>query len=156
MPELFSHPETTPAPTPARETIPYNPALDGMRAIAVIGVLLYHGTVWWTPGGFLGVDVFFTLSGYLITTLLLLERSSTGGIDLQAFWVRRARRLLPALIAVLLAVAAYAAFFAEPVTALRLRWDSIAALFYLANWRFVFSGQSYFEQFASPSPLRHT
>ena len=156
MPELFAHPETTPAPTPARETIPYNPALDGMRAIAVIGVLLYHGTVWWTPGGFLGVDVFFTLSGYLITTLLLLERSSTGGIDLQAFWVRRARRLLPALIAVLLAVAAYAAFFAEPVTALRLRWDSIAALFYLANWRFVFSGQSYFEQFASPSPLRHT
>src|SRR4051794_11977419 len=75
----------------------YRPALDGVRAVAVVGVLLYHGTLWWTAGGFLGVDVFFALSGYLITTLLVLEHDATGRIDLGGFWVRRARRLLPAL-----------------------------------------------------------
>jgi peptidoglycan/LPS O-acetylase OafA/YrhL len=136
-------------------SIAYQPALDGLRAVAVGAVMLYHGGVTWMRGGFLGVDVFFVLSGYLITTLLLAEWGRRGSIDLAAFWARRARRLLPALGLVLVGVAAYAAFVAEPSTLASLRGDALAAIGYAANWRFVLSGQSYFEQFASPSPLRH-
>src|SRR5688572_28238768 len=84
-----------------RQGLPYQPGLDGLRALAVIAVLLYHGGVGWAGGGFLGVEVFFALSGYLITSLLLVEHDHTGRIDLRAFWARRARRLLPALFAVL-------------------------------------------------------
>ena len=87
---------TSAAPVARTErALPFAPALDGLRAIAVTAVLLYHGGVDWMPGGFLGVDLFFVLSGYLITSLLLAERRGTGGIDLRAFWLRRARRLLP-------------------------------------------------------------
>ena len=139
-----------------RSRFGYRPALDGLRAVAVIGVLLYHGTLWWVGGGFLGVDVFFTLSGYLITTLLLLEHDSTSHIDLRGFWIRRARRLLPALFAVTAAVIIYALVWADPIELNTLRGDAIASLLYVANWRFIFSHQSYFEQFAAPSPLRHT
>jgi peptidoglycan/LPS O-acetylase OafA/YrhL len=134
----------------------YQPALDGLRAVAVLGVMLYHGLVAWSTGGFLGVDVFFTLSGYLITTLLLLERKSTSTINLGGFWIRRARRLLPALFLVLAVVAIYAAFFADPLELSSIRGDALASLLYVANWRFIFSGQSYFAQFLAPSPLRHT
>ncbi len=139
----------------AAKRLSYQPALDGLRAVAVVSVILFHNGVSWMPGGFLGVDVFFVLSGYLITTLLLLEWHHPGGIDLKAFWTRRARRLLPALLLVLVAVAAYARFAADPATVQSLRWDSLSSLFYVANWRFVFSHQSYFEQFSAPSPLRH-
>src|SRR5512135_3191240 len=90
------------------------PGLDGLRAVAVGAVLLFHGGVASARGGFLGVDVFFVLSGYLITMLLLREQQATGRIALGAFWARRARRLLPALFVVLAAVAAYAALLAEP------------------------------------------
>ena len=86
----------------------YQPALDGLRALAVLGVLLYHARVSWAPGGFLGVDAFFVLSGFLITSLLVDEWRKHGRIDLRAFWVRRARRLLPALVLVVIAVGAYA------------------------------------------------
>jgi peptidoglycan/LPS O-acetylase OafA/YrhL len=134
----------------------YQPALDGLRAVAVLGVLFYHGLVSWWRGGFLGVDVFFTLSGYLITTLLLMERDATSRIDLKGFWIRRARRLLPALFLVTAFVAAYGAFFAEPLELSSLRADSIASLFYVANWRFIFSGQSYFSALLAPSPVKHT
>lgn len=133
----------------------YEPALDGLRAVAVLAVLLYHAEVAWLPGGFLGVEVFFALSGYLITTLLLRERRANGRIDLLEFWRRRARRLLPALVLVLLAVAAYAAVLAEPEELRRIRGDGLAALLYVANWRMIASGESYFEQFAAPSPMRH-
>ncbi len=139
-----------------RSRFHYLPALDGIRAVAVVGVLLYHASVAWIPGGFLGVDVFFALSGYLITTLLLLERRDTNRIDLVGFWSRRARRLLPALFAVTVFVIVYARFFADPVELSRLAGDALAALLYVANWRFIFTNQSYFEQFAAPSPLRHT
>lgn len=142
--------------TPGRATLPYNPALDGVRAIAVVAVLLYHAGVGEFSGGFLGVDVFFTLSGFLITTLLLLERDSTRRIDVVQFWLRRAKRLLPALFLVLAAVVIYAAFFAHDSELARIRGDTLASLFYVANWRFVFSGQSYFAQYTTPSPLRHT
>src|SRR5689334_13985595 len=83
-------------------TLPYVAALDGLRALAVAAVLLYHGGVPAAPGGFLGVDVFFVLSGFLITSLLLAERGASGAVDLARFWLRRARRLLPACFAVIL------------------------------------------------------
>lgn len=137
-------------------TLRHLPALDGLRAIAVIGVLLYHGDVSWGRGGFLGVDIFFVLSGYLITSLLLAEWDRWGAIDLAAFWLRRARRLLPALFLVILAVALYTATIAPAGQRDQLRGDSLSALLYVANWRFILTGQSYFAQFQSPSPLLHT
>ena len=131
------------------------PALDGLRAAAVAAVLLYHGDVAWARGGYLGVDAFFVLSGFLITSLLLVEWQRTGGIALPQFWRRRARRLLPALFLVLGAVALFAAIWAPADMLQRLRGDAFAAIGYVANWRFIASGQSYFAQFASPSPLQH-
>src|SRR3954462_8927191 len=92
-------------------------SLDGLRALAVAGVLAFHGGLPWARGGFLGVDAFFVLSGYLITTLLLAEWGREGRIALVAFWGRRARRLLPALGLLLLGVAAYAAVFTPADTA---------------------------------------
>lgn len=141
-----------PAPQ-RRRTLAYNPALDGLRAVAVVGVLLFHGGVSWVPGGFLGVDVFFVLSGYLITTLLLRERVADGGIDLGAFWSRRLRRLLPALLLLLVGVAVATPFLVDPAQRGSVGGDGIAALAYVANWRFVLTEQSYFA--GSPSPLRH-
>ena len=132
----------------------YRPALDGLRAVAVVVVMLYHGGVSWAGGGFLGVDVFFVLSGFLITSLLVQEWSRTGRIALRAFWWRRARRLLPAMMAVLAAVAGYALLSSSSQP--RLRGDSLATLGYVSNWWFIASGQSYFDQFLEPSPLRHT
>lgn len=133
----------------------YLPALDGLRAFAVLAVMAYHGGVARTPGGFLGVDLFFVLSGFLITSLLVLEHRKSGAVDLRAFWIRRARRLLPALVLVLAWVALYAAIWADPAQLSTLRGDSLATAFYVANWRFVVAEQSYFEQFLTPSPLRH-
>ena len=133
----------------------YQPALDGVRAFAVLSVLAYHLDAGWAQGGFLGVDTFFVLSGFLITSLLVGEFTRRGGIGFAGFWARRARRLLPALLLVLLAVAAYAVL-AAPATQLdRLRGDGLATLFYGANWRFIASGQSYFDLFSEASPLRH-
>jgi peptidoglycan/LPS O-acetylase OafA/YrhL len=134
----------------------YMPALDGVRATAVAAVLLYHADVSWAGGGYLGVDAFFVLSGFLITSLLLAEWRGEGRIALSAFWARRARRLLPALFLVLAAVAAYGAVIAAPVELEHLRHDGLSALGYVANWGQIFSHQSYFESFAAPSPLRHT
>jgi peptidoglycan/LPS O-acetylase OafA/YrhL len=136
--------------------MPYEPALDGMRALAVGAVLAYHAGLPWARGGFLGVDAFFVLSGYLITALLLAERTATGRIDLRAFWARRARRLFPALLLVVAGVAWYAAAVADPDELAGLRADAVATLAYVANWREVFAGDSYFDQFAAPSPLLHT
>ena len=134
----------------------YMPALDGLRALAVIAVLLYHADVGWARGGYFGVDAFFVLSGFLITGLLLGEWQATGHIDLKAFWIRRARRLLPALALVLAGVALYAAMAAYPVELAQLRRDGFSTLVYAANWNQIVSHQSYFEQFAAPSALRHT
>jgi peptidoglycan/LPS O-acetylase OafA/YrhL len=142
-------------PVPSTPSIPYQPALDGLRGVAVLAVLAYHGGATWMRGGFLGVDLFFVLSGYLITTLLLVEWGRHGRIDLRAFWVRRARRLLPALALVLVGIAVYAVAVAKASQLERIRDDGLAAIGYVANWRFVLSDQSYFEQFAVPSPFRH-
>jgi peptidoglycan/LPS O-acetylase OafA/YrhL len=141
---------------PIVPTLGYRPGLDGLRAFAVVAVLLYHGDVSWARGGFVGVDVFFVLSGFLITSLLLTEHEATGRVDLRRFWTRRARRLLPALSGVLLGVALYAAVWGQPTELGRIRGDGIASLFYVSNWRFVLDGSSYFSLFEAPSPLAHT
>jgi peptidoglycan/LPS O-acetylase OafA/YrhL len=140
---------------PRSQRLGYQPALDGIRAFAVGAVLLYHAGQSWAVGGFLGVDTFFVLSGFLITSLLVGEWAGRGRIDLRAFWVRRAKRLLPALFVVMVGIVVYAAAFAAPGELDRIRGDSFSTLGYVANWRFVFSGQSYFDQFTQPSPLRH-
>jgi peptidoglycan/LPS O-acetylase OafA/YrhL len=144
-------------PTVNRESgeLTYQPALDGLRALAVAAVIAYHLGAGWARGGFLGVDAFFVLSGFLITSLLLAEWGRHGGISLPRFWVRRARRLLPALFLVLAAIALYAAALAPSHQLRTLRGDGLASVFYVANWRFVLSGQSYFDLFTLPSPMRH-
>ena len=139
----------------ARPSMRYSPALDGLRAVTVIGIMLYHGGTTWLGGGFLSVDVFFALSGYLITTLLLIEYERSGTLDLKSFWARRARRLLPALFLMLVAVLVYGAFLTGDAAA-AVRRDALATLVYMSNWWFIISGNSYFEQFQDPSPLTHT
>jgi peptidoglycan/LPS O-acetylase OafA/YrhL len=131
------------------------PALDGLRAIAVSGVMLYHGGAPLVGGGFLGVNVFFVLSGFLITSLLLGEWAKRLTIRLGQFWTRRARRLLPALLLMLVGVAVYAKVFATPGEFANLRLDSLSTLFYVANWHFIFAGADYFSQTAQPSPVSH-
>ncbi len=131
------------------------PALDGIRAVAVGLVLAEHGGIPGVSGGFLGVDVFFVLSGFLITSLLLDELGSTGRIALAGFWIRRARRLLPALIVMVLAVVAARVLFPPEATA-SLRDDAVAAFFWVANWAFVAQRTDYFSQGTPPSPLQHT
>ncbi|MEW5808001.1 MAG: acyltransferase family protein [Actinomycetota bacterium] len=131
------------------------PALDGVRAIAVGLVLADHGGVPGLPGGFLGVDVFFVLSGFLITSLLIEETNRTGRIGLRGFWVRRARRLLPALVVMVLAVVAARDLF-SPESVAGLREEAVAALFWMSNWTFVAQQTDYFSTGAPPSPLQHT
>jgi len=141
-------------PEPGRVRIPHAPALDGLRALAVGAVLLYHAGVSWMPGGFLGVEVFFVISGYLITSLLLAEWSTTGRIDLAGFWLRRARRLLPALYVLLPAVIAFAVIFL-PEEVAGIRGDAVSGAWYVNNWYQIFSHKSYFENVGRPSLLRH-
>jgi peptidoglycan/LPS O-acetylase OafA/YrhL len=130
------------------------PAIDGLRAIAVAAVFLYHADSSWLPGGFLGVDVFFVISGYLITSLLLAELETTGTVSLLRFWAARARRLLPALF-LLLAVCLIVGATVERGKLVGLRGDALSAIFYYANWHFVFGHESYFAQFGRPGLLRH-
>jgi peptidoglycan/LPS O-acetylase OafA/YrhL len=143
-------------PTTAdRHAFAYQPALDGMRALAVLAVIAYHNGYDWAVGGFLGVDAFFVLSGFLITTLLVLEYRRADSIGLVAFWGRRLRRLLPALLLVLLFCAVYARVLLDPLEIGGFRWDALSSLFYVTNWRFIASGQSYFDVFSTASPVRH-
>jgi peptidoglycan/LPS O-acetylase OafA/YrhL len=150
---LSSLPRPSPGPS-HRATIPHLPALDGLRGAAVIGVLFFHdGRL---RGGYLGVDLFFVLSGFLITSLLLAESRAAGRIDLRTFWIRRARRLFPAVLALLPAVALQTFLFAKPEALARIRGDGLATLFYYANWRSIFAGKSYWDLFDAPSPFEHT
>jgi peptidoglycan/LPS O-acetylase OafA/YrhL len=130
----------------------YQPGLDGLRAISVIAVIFYHAGFGWMHGGFLGVEVFFVVSGYLITSLLLEEREGTGGVRLRQFWLRRARRLLPALFGVLIAIGVWVALFGTAQQQSDLHRDFLPGLFYFANWGQIFGGAQYFGNF---SPLRH-
>ncbi len=130
-------------------------ALDGLRAIAVALVLADHGGIPGVSGGFIGVDLFFVLSGFLITSLLIDELHRTGRIDLTGFWIRRGRRLLPALVLMVLTVA-IAHELLPPDAVVGLREDAIAAFFWVANWRFVTQHTDYFTEAGTPSPLQHT
>ncbi len=132
----------------------YIPALDGLRALAVVAVLLYHGDVGWIPGGFLGVDVFFVISGYLITCLLLSDWRQQGRIGFARFYLRRARRLLPALFLMLAVVCLYSVLFL-PDTVSELRGQVIAAIAYVQNWWLIFHDVSYFVAAGRPPLLRH-
>ncbi|MGA0357795.1 MAG: acyltransferase family protein, partial [Ilumatobacteraceae bacterium] len=148
--------ELSRAVRPRRVTIssvPYLPGLDGLRAIAVIAVMIYHADPGWLPGGFLGVEVFFVISGYLITLLLMAERERDGRIHLGAFWMRRARRLLPALFAVMIALAVYTTLF-RPESLGKVRGDLIAGFFYVSNWFQIWVGAGYASS-GDFAPLRH-
>jgi len=145
-----------PDASPVGERLSYVAGLDGIRAFAVAAVIAYHAGVSHVTGGFLGVDVFFALSGFLITSLLLGEARHTSTIKLGAFWARRARRLLPALFLVLCFVGIFAWLGAAPGTYPGLRLDSLATLLYVANWHFILEGSSYFQAALAPSPLTHT
>lgn len=134
----------------------YLPALDGLRAVAVALVVAYHLEFGWATGGFLGVDLFFVISGFLITTLLLRERESNGRIALGPFWLRRFRRLVPPLVVMTAVTVAATRLYGLPEQWTSIRWDAVGALAYVANWRFISAGQSYFEALLGPSPLRHT
>ncbi|MGG3872511.1 acyltransferase family protein [Brevibacillus laterosporus] len=132
----------------------YMPGLDGLRALAVFAVILYHLNVNWAPGGLLGVGVFFVLSGYLITDILISQWKQRGKIDLKDFWIRRAKRLLPAMIVMLIAVVVWLALF-DRAQLQALRGEIVAALLYVSNWWLVFHEVSYFESFGPASPFGH-
>ena len=130
------------------------PALDGMRGLAVIAVLLFHSRFSWARGGFLGVTMFFVLSGYLIGGLLLAEHDEHGSIDLRHFWIRRARRLAPAVLVLIALVVAYLAI-AVKSPAPGILVDGLASVAWVANWRFVFEHQTYAALFSDPTPFQH-
>jgi peptidoglycan/LPS O-acetylase OafA/YrhL len=147
-------------PKPAKGPhLTYRPGLDGLRALAVIGVFLYHARPHsdgdpWLPGGFLGVDLFFVLSGYLITSILLVEWEHHNRINLLRFWGRRARRLFPAVVVVVLAALALSAIFARADLA-RTRSDAVSSLFYFTNWHLIIANHSYYNLMGLPSLLQH-
>ncbi len=142
----------TAGPGPPR--LSHMPGLDGLRGLAVIAVFAFH--VGHLDGGYLGVDLFFVLSGFLITSLLLVEADASGRIGLGAFWGRRARRLFPALGVLLIIAVLYARFAAFPSELNRIRWDAIATMLYVANWREILTEVRYESLFLTPSPLNHT
>lgn len=141
---------------PPTTTAPFGhlPALDGIRAFAVLAVIGYHLGWGWLGGGFLGVEVFFVVSGYLITSLLLHEHLSTGRVNVRTFWIRRSRRLLPALGLMMVGVSMWALLFADP-TAAALRRDVVPALLYVSNWWQIFGVDEPYFAPADPPLLRH-
>jgi peptidoglycan/LPS O-acetylase OafA/YrhL len=145
-------PEAT--PPDVRPRLRHEPALDGLRGLAVVAVVAFHLDR--LGGGFLGVDLFFVLSGFLITSLLLTEHRGRGAIDLGRFWVRRARRLLPALLVMLVGVGVLLLAVTEQADRARFRGDALATLGYVANWHRMVADIGYWDIFSVPSPLDHT
>ena len=141
-------------PKPTRSGQRYMPGLDGLRAVAVLVVIAYHEQFSWAPGGLLGVGVFFTLSGYLITSLLLGQWVADGRLHLRDFWLARARRLLPALFVMLAVVTAWVTI-ADRSRLASLRGSVAAAVTYSSNWYAIVQQQSYFARFAPAGPLDH-
>jgi peptidoglycan/LPS O-acetylase OafA/YrhL len=133
----------------------YQPGLDGMRGFALLWMLAYHAQLPHVDGAFLALSQFFTLSGFLITAILLDEQSRRRTIDLKRFWVRRVRRLAPAAVLGLVAVLIFSATVATRSQLDRLPEQMLGAATYVINWVFVLTDQSYLELFASPSPLQH-
>ncbi len=141
-------------PTGGARGLPHLSGLDGIRGLAALAVVLFHAGVWWLPAGFLGVDVFFVVSGFLITSLLIAERERSGDTDLAQFWIRRARRLLPVLALVLIVTTVYAVLVLQETLSQHLHEVLMAAI-YVTNWDQIIRGVSYFEMFERPSQLRH-
>jgi peptidoglycan/LPS O-acetylase OafA/YrhL len=139
-----------------RASLAHYAGLDGLRGIAVLAVLLYHAGVSWAPGGFLGVEVFFVLSGFLITSLLVAEWERSSKIRLGAFWARRARRLLPALFCLVAVIGIYYALAGAAHAVPGLKGDGISALTYFSNWHQIVAGANYFAATGPVSPLEHT
>ena len=139
----------------AQRGVKYIPAIDGLRAVAVIAVMLYHLGVSWIPGGFLGVDLFFVISGYVITRLLLDSIQRSGGLDLRAFYKSRVRRLLPPLVFMIVTTTLFIGVWA-PDTIKRLLIDTPFSLTGFMNWWLVFRQQDYFEAIGRPPLLQHT
>jgi peptidoglycan/LPS O-acetylase OafA/YrhL len=139
----------------AKRSIQYIPAIDGLRALAVIAVMFYHLGFSWIPGGFLGVDLFFVISGYVITRMLLDSIAQSGGLDLRGFYLARLRRLLPALLFMLTTTIIAVGIWA-PDTIKRLLVDTPFALTGTINWRLVANEQDYFESIGRPPLLQHT
>jgi len=134
--------------------LPYSPGLDGLRAVAVTCVLVFHDGLPWSPGGFIGVDLFFVISGFLITSLLLVDFDRRGRVGLGEFYLRRARRLLPALYLLLAAVTMYCALFLRGELE-SLRGQVLSAIAYVTNWNFIVVHQSYFQALGRPPLLLH-
>src|SRR5580698_3283056 len=141
-------------PKPVEGGQRYVPGLDGLRALAVLAVVAYHVNLGWAQGGLLRVGIFFTLSGYLITDLLMAHQTATGRLQLVSFWQRRARRLLPALFVMLAVVAAWVALLQRGQLP-ALRGAMAAAIGYVSNWWLIGQNASYFSRFGPPSPLGH-
>jgi peptidoglycan/LPS O-acetylase OafA/YrhL len=141
-------------PEPITRGERYMPGLDGLRAIAVLAVIFFHLGFGWAPGGLLGVGIFFTLSGYLITDILLGQYMKRGAIHLGRFWLGRARRLLPALFLMLLVVIAWVTIFG-PAQPDQFRKAVVSAVFYVNNWQQIAANVSYFARFAPEQPLNH-
>ena len=133
----------------------HHPGLDGVRASALIMIMLFHADPSWIPGGFISVSLFFTLSGYLITSILLFEGESNGNVSLKTFWSRRLRRLVPASMVTIAAVVGLSTWLSSGIEQGRIRGDALAATTYVANWRSIFSEHSYSELFTDHSPLQH-
>ena len=138
----------------ARPKSRYIPALDGLRTLAVVAVVLYHLNLTWAQGGLLGVTIFFVLSGYLITRLLLNEVAKTGRIDLKSFWIRRIRRLFPAVVTVVAVTCALCTIF-NHVMLTKMRPDILPSLLFFNNWWQIAQDVSYFNALGDPSPLTH-
>jgi peptidoglycan/LPS O-acetylase OafA/YrhL len=145
--------KAVPARAPGFE-LHHVPALDGLRGLAVAGVLAFHGGH--LTGGYLGVDLFFVLSGFLITSLLLREWGTTTTIGLRRFWERRARRLLPAIFGLLIGLAVYVVVWAKPYEYDSIRAAALGTVLYVANWQALATGHGYWDLFTTPSPLQHT
>jgi peptidoglycan/LPS O-acetylase OafA/YrhL len=128
--------------------------LDGLRGVAVFAILLYHGGFSWLPGGFLGVSTFFTLSGFLIASLVVVEMDRTEHLGMRSFWSRRARRVLPAALLTLLGIVVFHQAFGA-ISVARLRGDLVAALAYVENWWLIHTNQSYGDIFGAASPVQH-
>jgi peptidoglycan/LPS O-acetylase OafA/YrhL len=133
----------------------HHPGLDGVRASALIMIMLFHADPSWIPGGFISVSLFFTLSGYLITSILLFEGESNGNVSLKTFWNRRLRRLVPASMVTIATVVGLSTWLSSGIEQGRIRGDALAATTYVANWRSIFSEHSYSELFTDHSPLQH-
>ncbi|MBE7121243.1 acyltransferase family protein [Bacillus cereus] len=141
-------------PEPLKKNSRYMVGLDSLRGLAILGVILYHINFNWMPGGFLGVTVFFVLSGYLITDILAIEWKNNKRIDLKKFWLSRARRLLPGMLIMLIVTLAWITIFHSSLL-VKMRGDSLAALLYFSNWWYIYHKLSYFDSFGQPSPLNH-